>query len=74
MFNTHRKCLVALTFVMSLGTVNPVVANELTAADYREIQELYGKYAAALDSGDGEAYANTYTEDGVFRAISGFAN
>ena len=67
MFNTYWKCLVALMFVVSLGGVNPLLAYELTAADYREIQELYGKYAAALDSGDGEAYANTYTEDGVFR-------
>ena len=67
MFNTYWKHLAALTCVLSFGAVHTLLADELTVADYREIQALYGKYAAALDSGDGESYANTYTEDGVFR-------
>ena len=67
MFNTCWKYLVALTCVLSFGAVNTLLADELTVADYREIQALYGKYAAALDSGDGDSYASTYTEDGVFR-------
>ena len=67
MFRIYRTCVVALTFVISMAPGSSLLANELTAADYREIEELYGKYAAALDSGDGDAYANTYTEDGSFR-------
>jgi len=52
----------------------------LTAQDFVEIQQLYAKYNWALDSGDAEAYASTFTPDGVFNnnvghdAIVKFAN
>jgi hypothetical protein len=38
----------------------------LSAMDYIEIQQLYARYAAALDFGDGAARATTFTKDGVF--------
>jgi hypothetical protein len=38
----------------------------LTADDYAEITQLYAKYNFAIDSGDGEAWAATFTPDGVF--------
>jgi ketosteroid isomerase-like protein len=43
----------------------------LTAMDYIEIQQLYAKYNEAIDSGDGEAYAATFTPDGVFNTFKG---
>jgi len=38
----------------------------LSAQDYAEIQQLYARYNHAIDSGDAEAYAGTFTPDGVF--------
>jgi len=42
----------------------------LSAMDYIEIQQLYARYAAALDFGDGAARATTFTVDGVFRNLA----
>jgi hypothetical protein len=53
---------------------------QLTAQDFVEIQQLYSKYNWSLDTGDAEAYAATFTPDGVFNnntgkdAIVKFAN
>src|SRR5580765_5392967 len=41
-------------------------AGALTAQDLVDIQQLYAKYNWALDSGDSEGYAGTFTPDGVF--------
>ncbi len=41
-------------------------AGKLTTDDLIEIQQLYTKYNWALDSGDSEGYAATFTADGVF--------
>ncbi len=41
-------------------------AGKLTTDDLVEIQQLYTKYNWALDSGDSEGYAATFTADGVF--------
>ena len=55
-------------------------AGKLTTDDLVEIQQLYAKYNWALDSGDAEGYAATFTPDGVFNnnvghdAIVKFAN
>lgn len=38
----------------------------LDAADKVEILELAARYNHAIDFGDGEAWAGTFTEDGVF--------
>ena len=38
----------------------------LSAGDYAEILQLYFKYPLLLDSGDGEGYADLFTEDGSF--------
>jgi actinorhodin biosynthesis protein ActVIA len=38
----------------------------LTAQDLVEIQQLYAKYNWALDAGDSEGYASTFTTDGTF--------
>ena len=55
-------------------------AKTFTAQDFVDIQQLYAKYNWSLDSGDADAYASTFTPDGVFNnnvgrdAIVKFAN
>lgn len=44
----------------------PVLADR--AEDREAIEELMWRYARALDTGNAEAYAATYTEDGEFMA------
>jgi len=44
---------------------------KLTTDDLVEIQQLYAKYNWALDSGDAEGYAATFTPDGVFNNNNG---
>lgn len=46
-------------------------ANELSAQDYFEMQQLYARYNIAIDSGDAEGWAATFTPDGVFNTFSG---
>jgi hypothetical protein len=43
----------------------------LSAQDNFEIQQLYAKYNIAIDSGDAEGWAATFTPDGVFNTFSG---
>ena len=45
----------------------------LTTADTLEILDLIARYNHAIDSDDGEAYADTYTDDGVFQYPRGSA-
>lgn len=39
---------------------------KLDGDDYAEILQLYFRYPLALDSGDGEGFADLFTEDGAF--------
>jgi len=48
-----------------------MAANELSAQDYFEIQQLYARYNIAIDSGDAEGWAATFTADGVFNTSIG---
>ena len=41
-------------------------AGSLTVQDYLDIQQLYSRYYQTIDAGDSEAWANTFTADGVF--------
>ena len=41
-------------------------AADLTTQDYIEIEQLYATYNHAIDSGDAEAWAATFTPDGSF--------
>jgi hypothetical protein len=43
----------------------------LSAQDTVDIQQLYARYNIAIDSGDAQGWAATFTPDGVFNAISG---
>jgi hypothetical protein len=46
-------------------------APPLSAQDNFEIQQLYARYNNAIDNGDGEAWAATFTPDGVFNTFVG---
>jgi hypothetical protein len=48
-----------------------VAAGALSAQDYFEIQQLYARYNNAIDSGDAEGWAATFTPDGVFNTFNG---
>jgi hypothetical protein len=55
--------------IMFAGTCS--AASGLSAQDYFEIQQLYARYNIAIDSGDAEGWAATFTPDGVFNTFSG---
>jgi bifunctional aromatase (cyclase/dehydratase) len=62
------------TFALAIalaGATTAGAAEKLTADDYAEIQQLYVKYARAIDSGDAMAWAKTFTDDGVFGDSAG---
>lgn len=65
--NTHALGLLAIA---ALGFTSVAVADDADvlreAQDRAEIEQLMWRYTRALDSGDGDAYAATYTEDGQF--------
>jgi hypothetical protein len=46
-------------------------ASGLSAQDYFEIQQLYARYNIAIDGGDAEGWAATFTPDGVFNTSVG---
>jgi hypothetical protein len=57
---------------LALAPVSPRAGEmPLSAQDYAEIQQLYARYNVAIDTGDAEAYAATFTADGVFNNLSG---
>jgi hypothetical protein len=58
----YAAILGALAFMASPA----FAAEKLTLQDYAEIQQLYAKYNHAIDSGDAETWADTFTADGVF--------
>jgi hypothetical protein len=53
--------------LLMLGASQFAAAQTLSTADYVEIEQLYAKYNHAIDGGDGKAWADTFTADGVFR-------
>lgn len=66
---TKRILAIAAAAAMLVGT--SWAADTLSAQDYFEIQQLYARYNIAIDSGDAEGWAATFTPDGVFNTFSG---
>jgi hypothetical protein len=68
-----KSTLLALSMIAGLILAPQSRADEMTlsAQDYLEIQQLYARYNVAIDTGDAEAYAATFTPDGVFNNFSG---
>jgi hypothetical protein len=54
-----------------LGFTRIAWAEGLTTQDYIDIEQLYATYNHAIDSGDGEAWAATFTPDGTFNKFAG---
>ena len=63
-----KRYLLSIAAALALAST-PILAGaaNLTPQDYAEIQQLYAKYNHAIDSGNGAAWADTFTPDGVFR-------
>ena len=57
--------------ILAVASNGAAQSGSLSAQDYIEIQQLYAKYAHALDLGDAEGWANTFTPDGVFGESKG---
>jgi uncharacterized protein (TIGR02246 family) len=73
------RVALALAILVAAGPL--AIAADLKADDYTAIQQLYARYNTAIDHGDGEAWAGTFTTDGVFAnnfkghdALVGFVN
>ncbi|GAB1268054.1 hypothetical protein NBRC116493_13070 [Aurantivibrio infirmus] len=62
---------IAILALLTLVSISPAYAAGLTAEDYMEIEQLYAQYNIAIDSGDAEGYAATFTPDGVFNNFTG---
>jgi hypothetical protein len=68
--------------LVAIALASPtIIAADLKGDDYLAIQQLYARYNTAIDHGDGEAWARTFTTDGVFAgnfkghdALVGFVN
>jgi uncharacterized protein (TIGR02246 family) len=68
-----RYLVLALSLVGIAAWVQaqPRSAKSLSAQDYFEIQQLYARYNHAIDSGDAEGWAGTFTPDGTFNKVAG---
>jgi hypothetical protein len=55
--------------VLFAGTC--AAASPLSAQDNFEIQQLYARYNIAIDNGDAEGWAATFTPDGAFNTMVG---
>ena len=70
MFRYSSVAAITAVMLMTVGSRSQAqhgtAAGTLTAADYMEIQQLYARYNTAIDAGDEETWASTFTADGVF--------
>jgi uncharacterized protein (TIGR02246 family) len=78
---SHWMAGILLTAALGTATSGTAFAAQLTPADYTEIQQLYARYNQAIDQGNADAWADTFTADGVFAknfkgrdALKGFIN
>ena len=66
----------ALTALLVLAGVASISARQqgapaLTVQEYQEIEQLYARYYHAIDGGNADAWAATFTADGAFNQLSG---
>jgi hypothetical protein len=71
MKKTSKSPLIAFFAAASLFAGASWAAGALTAQDNFEIQQLYARYNNAIDSGDAEGWAATFTPEGVFNSMTG---
>jgi len=67
----NRFIALVAAAVTIMGFTRVAWAEELSAQDYIDIEQLYATYNHAIDSGDGEAWAATFTPDGTFNKFTG---
>jgi hypothetical protein len=63
---SYWNCLVVSVFVVSFVAVHQVEADDLSAEDHLEINQLYASYVQAIDLGDAIGWANAFTLSGSF--------
>jgi hypothetical protein len=63
--------LLATGALLSLLLMSQARAAALTTQDYIDIEQLYAQYNHAIDTGDGEGWAATFTSDGSFNRFTG---
>ena len=63
--------LVAAILLSGMWALPARASSGLSAQDYFEIQQLYAHYNIAIDNGDAEGYAATFTPNGVFNTFAG---
>jgi hypothetical protein len=66
----YRPLISLIALIGMLGG-SALAGDTLSAQDNVEIQQLYARYNIAIDSGDAEGYAATFTPDGVFNNMAG---
>ena len=67
-----RKFLTLMAATITiLGFTGIAWADGLSTQDYIDIEQLYATYNHAIDAGDGEAWAGTFTADGTFNKFTG---
>jgi len=70
----NRRVLTVMTAaaiaILTTGLVRAqqASASRLTTEDYVNIGQLYARYNLAIDTGDADGWAATFTPDGVFNA------
>jgi hypothetical protein len=73
----EKKIVKTLAKALSVGLLLSIAsfaqAGELSTQDYIEIQQLYATYNNAIDTGDAEGWAATFTPDGTFNTFQGKA-
>jgi hypothetical protein len=66
-----KPLLLATILLGGIHSAPARAAGALSAQDYFEIQQLYAHYNIAIDTGDAEGYAATFTPNGVFNTFVG---
>jgi actinorhodin biosynthesis protein ActVIA len=67
----NRFIALVAAAVTIMGFTRVAWAEGLSTQDYIDIEQLYATYNHAIDSGDGEAWAATFTPDGTFNKFTG---
>jgi hypothetical protein len=57
--------------ILSGGFTQVAWADGLSTQDYIDIEQLYATYNHAIDSGDAQGWAGTFTADGTFNKFAG---
>jgi hypothetical protein len=67
-WNVALALTIPVLVLVALQAQQQRARGSLTALDYAEIQQLYGRYAIGFDSGNGEMFARAFASDATFQA------